>query len=152
MLVAHTGRGLALLGMDEASAPLEAALRTAYPQTELLRDDEALRAVVHSLARYLDGAGPLDKLPLDVRATPFQARVWAALQAIPYGETRSYGQLAAQLGLSHGAARAVGSACAANPVALVVPCHRAVGADGRLHGFRWGLDRKARLLALEQGR
>ncbi|WP_287906001.1 methylated-DNA--[protein]-cysteine S-methyltransferase [Chloroflexus sp.] len=81
--------------------------------------------------------------------TPFQQRVWRALQAIPRGSTRTYGQLARDLGLPITAARAVGRACATNPLAIVVPCHRALGADGKLHGFRWGIERKRALLALE---
>ncbi|HLY32779.1 MAG TPA: methylated-DNA--[protein]-cysteine S-methyltransferase, partial [Ktedonobacterales bacterium] len=87
-------------------------------------------------------------LPLDVRATAFQRRVWTALQAIPYGETRSYQQIAEAIG-QPGAVRAVGQACASNPAALVIPCHRAVRRDGGLGGYRWGLARKRALLARE---
>jgi O-6-methylguanine DNA methyltransferase len=99
--------------------------------------------------RHLAGREPHVDLPLDVRATAFQWRVWQALRAIPYGEQRSYGELAAAIG-QPGAARAVGRACASNPVSLIVPCHRAVGAGGKLTGYRWGVERKAALLAAER--
>jgi AraC family transcriptional regulator of adaptative response/methylated-DNA-[protein]-cysteine methyltransferase len=89
-------------------------------------------------------------VPLDVRASAFQARVWEALSAIPAGETRSYGEIAAAIG-APGAARAVGRACATNPVSVVVPCHRAVSGGG-LGGYRWGLERKQRLLEIERAR
>jgi len=89
------------------------------------------------------------KFPLDVRATAFQQRVWKALQAIPRGQTRSYAELARELGKPT-AARAVAAACGANPVAIAVPCHRVVGADGSLTGYRWGVERKRKLLAAEQ--
>jgi AraC family transcriptional regulator of adaptative response/methylated-DNA-[protein]-cysteine methyltransferase len=88
-------------------------------------------------------------LPLDIRATAFQAQVWAALRDIPPGETRTYGEIARALGRPKGA-RAVGRACASNPVAVVIPCHRAIGGDGNLHGYRWGLARKQALLEREK--
>src|SRR5699024_11166922 len=102
------------------------------------------------LRAYLEGRASCDGLPVDAPGTPFQRRVWAALRAIPYGETRTYGQIAEGMGLGRGAARAVGAACGANPVSLAIPCHRAVGSDGKLHGFRWSIERKRRLLALER--
>jgi AraC family transcriptional regulator of adaptative response/methylated-DNA-[protein]-cysteine methyltransferase len=94
---------------------------------------------------------PVAELPLDVRASAFQARVWEALRAIPPGATRSYGEIAAAIG-APGAARAVGHACATNPVSVVVPCHRAVRGDGGLGGYRWGLERKRKLLEIERAR
>ncbi len=151
VLAAATELGLARVGLGDDAAALEAALRADFPRAALRRDDAGLDWAAAGLLAYLEGRGRCDGLPLDARGTPFQHRVWAALRAIPYGETRTYGQLAEGLGLGRGAARAVGAACGANPVALVIPCHRAVGSDGRLHGFRWGLARKARLLALERG-
>ena len=89
--------------------------------------------------------------PMDVRATAFQQRVWKALQEIPRGETRSYSELALQLGVPT-ASRAVAAACGANPIAMAVPCHRVVGKDGALTGYRWGVERKRRLLEAEKGR
>jgi AraC family transcriptional regulator of adaptative response/methylated-DNA-[protein]-cysteine methyltransferase len=103
---------------------------------------------LESLMPYLAGQTPHLALPLDVRATAFQRRVWSELIAIPYGETRSYSEIAESLGLPRGQ-RAVGRACATNPVSLVIPCHRALRQDGALGGYRWGLDRKARLLETE---
>ena len=99
--------------------------------------------------RYLDGRQTALDLPLDVQATAFQWRVWRALQSIPYGETRTYSQIARMLG-NPKAQRAVGHACATNPVSLVIPCHRAVRTDGGLGGYRWGLERKERLIAQEK--
>ena len=99
--------------------------------------------------KYLDGdQTPLD-LPLDVEGTPFQQNVWAELRAIPYGSTTTYGEIARKLGYGATGARAVGRACATNHVSLVIPCHRALREGGDLGGYRWGLDRKARLLAQE---
>jgi O-6-methylguanine DNA methyltransferase len=149
-LAAATGRGLCMLGLGDDDAALEAELRADYPQAALLRDDAAIVSTAAALTDYLEGRGPCAELPLDAPGTPFQQRVWSALQAIPYGETRTYGQIAEALGMGRGAARAVGAACGANPVSLVIPCHRAVGSDGKLHGFRWSIERKRRLLELER--
>ena len=103
---------------------------------------------METLLAYLEGQTPDIALPLDVRATAFQRRVWQELKAIPYGETRSYGEIAAALG-QPGAQRAVGRACASNPVALVVPCHRALRQNGELGGYRWGPAMKTKLLERE---
>jgi AraC family transcriptional regulator of adaptative response/methylated-DNA-[protein]-cysteine methyltransferase len=105
--------------------------------------------VVGAVLRHLSGELPHLELPLDVRATAFQRRVWEHLRTIPYGETRTYQQIAAELGRP-GGTRAVGRACATNPVALAVPCHRVVRGDGGLGGYRWGAERKAALLAQER--
>jgi AraC family transcriptional regulator of adaptative response/methylated-DNA-[protein]-cysteine methyltransferase len=122
-----------------------------YPRAEIRRDPRLLRAAGAHLKRIFGGrpAGP--SLPLDVRATAFQARVWEELKAIPAGTTRTYSEIARRLGRP-GAARAVGRACASNPVSLLIPCHRAVGADGSLTGYRWGTDRKKALLDRERTR
>jgi AraC family transcriptional regulator of adaptative response/methylated-DNA-[protein]-cysteine methyltransferase len=149
-LIARTARGVCWLGLGDDGAQLEAELRRDRPGAALRRDDGALAAEAAAVRAYLAGDGPCAELPLDLQGTPFQRRVWAALRAIPYGETRTYGQIAAGLGLGPGAARAVGGAGAANPVSLLVPCHRAVGADGKLRGFRWQLERKRALLELER--
>jgi AraC family transcriptional regulator of adaptative response/methylated-DNA-[protein]-cysteine methyltransferase len=99
----------------------------------------------------LEGARPAPPLPLDVQATAFQRRVWSALLRVPPGDTRSYGQLAAELGRPS-AARAVARACASNPLALVIPCHRVLRSDGKLGGYRWGVGRKRQLLEAERAR
>jgi AraC family transcriptional regulator of adaptative response/methylated-DNA-[protein]-cysteine methyltransferase len=148
MLVAATDKGIAMVGFGDSGRALEASLRRQFPHARIERDDRRLKARVEAVLGLLDGRAPRD-LALDVRATAFQARVWRLLTAIPPGETRTYGAMARALGRP-GAARAVGRACASNPVAVVVPCHRAVGGDGSLTGYRWGLQRKKALLAREQ--
>lgn len=112
-------------------------------------DHPVLRAAADQLAEYFAGERRVFDLPFDMRGTDFQVAVWAALLAIPYGETRSYGALAQMLGRP-GASRAVGAANGRNPLSIVAPCHRVVGSTGRLTGFAGGLDVKARLLALER--
>jgi AraC family transcriptional regulator of adaptative response/methylated-DNA-[protein]-cysteine methyltransferase len=149
LLVAATARGVCAVRLGDDAAALEAELHREFASATLHRDDAELGATTAALLAYLHGQTPHVDLPLDVQATAFQQRVWQALQAIPYGETRTYGELAKALG-NPKASRAVGRACATNPVSLIVPCHRAVGSDGKLHGFRWGLERKAALLELEQ--
>ena len=151
VLAAATDKGLCMVALADDDAALEAELRRDFPQARVARDDRDLRPLMEGVLAYLDGGGPADALPLDVRATAFQWRVWQALAAIPAGESRTYGELAAALG-NPGAARAVGRACATNPVSLVIPCHRAVGSNGSLTGYRWGTDRKRALLARERGR
>jgi len=111
---------------------------------------QLLNEAARQLEEYFAGGRRTFELPLDLRGTDFQLRVWNALLEIPYGETRSYGQLASKLDLP-GAARAVGAANGANPIALIVPCHRVIGAGGRLCGYGGGLDRKRFLLDLESG-
>lgn len=148
LLVAATSRGICAVRLGDDPQALEQSLRLEFPAAALAADDSQLGAWVDEILAYLDGArSPLD-LPLDVQATAFQQRVWQALQAIPYGETRSYSQVAESLG-HPGAARAVARACASNQAALVIPCHRVVRSDGSLGGYRWGLERKRRLLANE---
>ncbi|NTW98201.1 MAG: methylated-DNA--[protein]-cysteine S-methyltransferase [Oscillochloris sp.] len=148
LLVAATDRGVCAVSLGDDDAHLERELRAEYPRAELARDDLTGEAVAEILA-YLSGQRPRLDLALDVPGTAFQRQVWQALQAIPYGETRTYLQIAEGLGNPR-AVRAVGRACATNPASLVVPCHRAVGSDGKLHGFRWGLQRKQALLDLER--
>ena len=120
-----------------------------FPAAEIRRDDDALGAPLAALLDHLAGKEPHLDLPLDVRATAFQWRVWQALRSIPYGEQKTYGEIAALLGRPK-AARAVGRACATNPVSLIVPCHRAVGSSGDLTGYRWGVARKKALIAKER--
>jgi AraC family transcriptional regulator of adaptative response/methylated-DNA-[protein]-cysteine methyltransferase len=149
LLVAATERGICAVSLGDADATLELALREEYPAAEIYRDDAGFAPWVQSILDYLSGAQPHLDLPLDVRATAFQWRVWEALRKIPYGSTRTYGEIACDLGQPT-ATRAVARACATNPVSLVVPCHRVVGADGSLRGYRWGVERKRALLEQEQ--
>ncbi len=151
LLVAATGRGICFVGLGEKDADLENELRQEFPAAEALeRDELAVEAALAAVVDYLEGAMPHVELPLDVQATAFQRRVWEELLAIPAGETKTYSEIAEALGLGR-AQRAVGSACARNPVSLLIPCHRAVREDGHLGGYRWGLSRKEQLLRKEAG-
>jgi AraC family transcriptional regulator of adaptative response/methylated-DNA-[protein]-cysteine methyltransferase len=149
LLVAATGKGICFLALGEDDAALEAELRAEFPSAETIeRDDPAIQDSLEVLMAYIEGQTPHLDLPLDVRATAFQRRVWNELIAIPYGETLTYREIAELIGRPN-AWRAVGRACATNPVSLVIPCHRALREDGHLGGYRWGLDRKAGLLSAE---
>ncbi len=121
-----------------------------FPAASILRDRGGLEVHVAHVLDTLKSGIPSSTLALDVRASAFQAQVWEALRAIPPGETRTYGEIARTLGVPRGA-RAVGRACATNPVSLVIPCHRAIREDGGLGGYRWGLERKQALLDRERG-
>lgn len=149
LLVAVTERGVCAVRMADSNAELETDLREEFPNAELKRDDSALRESVQKILNHLEKNEPRLDLPLDIKATAFQRQVWEHLRAIPYGETVSYGDVAKALG-KPGAVRAVGRACATNPVALVIPCHRVVREDKTLGGYRWGLDRKKKLLEHER--
>lgn len=148
VLVAATERGICTVTLGGTDVELEEALRREFPAAQIARDDLSLRAWTETLVRYVEGGQPLPDLPLDVMATAFQSRVWAALRAIPSGETRSYSQIAISIGRPT-AARAVAQACAANPAALVIPCHRVVRENGHMGGYRWGIERKQQLLKQE---
>lgn len=148
LLIAATARGVCAVRLGGEDAALVRGLAREFPQAELVRDDAGLRRWAGALLQYLHGRQPHVALPLDIRGTAFQWRVWRALQRIGYGQTRTYGQIARALGDPQ-AARAVARACAANPVALVIPCHRVVRGDGRPGGYRWGARRKRWLLARE---
>ena len=149
LLVAATGLGVCAVKLGDEPAPLAEELFMEFPAAKHLREEDRLQLWVGEILVYLEGRQPGLDLPLDVRATVFQRRVWQLLQAIPYGETRTYQEIARDLGLENGS-RAVGRACATNPVSLVVPCHRARRKDGGLAGYRWGLHRKKALLAMEE--
>ena len=160
MVAGATARGLCWLSLASTRAEAEDSLRVEFPQAELRRDSSLARwieAAVGAVAGKKGAAtSAATQLPdagqaLDLRGTAFQLRVWQALRQIPRGETRSYSQLARELGDPQ-ATRAVARACAANRVALLVPCHRVVGADGALTGYRWGIERKQKLLASEGAR
>ena len=149
MLVAMTGQGIVAVSFGDTEAALVTSLHHDYSKAVLCRDTKGLAKHVHGLLKCLNGSADVDCLPLDVKATTFQRKVWQALQQIPRGQTRSYHELARAIGQPT-AARAVARACAGNPVAIAIPCHRVVRNDGRLAGYRWGLERKQRLLALER--
>ena len=149
MLVAATTRGLCAVRFGEDARFLERELRQEFHAAEVQRDDAALREFVASIHDALAGQETVLDLPLDIRATAFQQKVWSALRQIPAGETRSYSQVARSIG-DRSAARAVARACATNPVAVVIPCHRVVRQGGDLAGYRWGVERKRKLLRQEQ--
>ena len=151
MLVAATEKGVSAVYVADDGERLERELRDEYPAARVRRDDGALAARVRPILAHLAGSrGGID-LPLDVEATAFQWRVWQELGCIPAGETRTYGDVARSIGRPT-SARAVARACATNPVAIVVPCHRVVGTGGRLTGYRWGVERKKKLLEIEAER
>ncbi|HEV2581917.1 MAG TPA: bifunctional DNA-binding transcriptional regulator/O6-methylguanine-DNA methyltransferase Ada [Ktedonobacteraceae bacterium] len=153
LLVAATDKGICSVCIGDDDTKLEAALLHEYPRAEMRRDDgtrygDDFHAWVEMLVQHLGGDQPHLDLPVDVQATAFQWRVWQELRAIPYGATRSYSQVAQAIGQPT-AARAVARACATNPIAIVVPCHRVVRENGQMGGYRWGIERKERLLAQE---
>ncbi len=147
-LVAESTRGVAALLFGNTEKAMLAELRDEFPAARIDRDDAAGSAAFAALEAMLAGREPPKGLRLDLRGTPFQIRVWTALQAIPVGETRTYQQIAQSLGAPK-AARAVGSACGNNIIGVLVPCHRALRSDGGLGGYRWGLERKEKLLTGE---
>ncbi|MBU1394757.1 MAG: bifunctional DNA-binding transcriptional regulator/O6-methylguanine-DNA methyltransferase Ada [Gammaproteobacteria bacterium] len=148
VIVAATRKGICAIEFDESAQALEARIRERFPQAQFEPVDAEFQQWIAQVLRYI--AQPLSvlDLPLDVQGTVFQRRVWQALQAIPAGQTASYAEIAERIGQPK-AFRAVAHACAGNPVAVAIPCHRAVRADGRLAGYRWGIARKAELLRRE---
>ena len=149
LLVAVTQRGVCAVRMADTDAEVEKDLRAEFPAATIRRDDSALREPVKKILNHLTNKEPQLDLPLDIRSTAFQRQVWEQLRSIPYGQTVSYGEVAKALG-KPGAVRAVGRACATNPVALVIPCHRVVREDQTLGGYRWGLERKQKLIEHER--
>jgi AraC family transcriptional regulator of adaptative response/methylated-DNA-[protein]-cysteine methyltransferase len=150
ILVAATERGVCAVTFGDDPRALEEGLRSEFPAADLQRDDAGLSDWAAAIAAFAAGERRALDLPLDVRATAFQLRVWRALREIPFGATASYGEVAAAIGQPR-AARAVARACAGNRVAMAIPCHRVVPATGEVGGYRWGADRKRRLLAQERG-
>lgn len=148
-VVACTVRGVCFLRLGRDEVPTLEGLTSEFPNATIARDDEGLADVAVVLAGAVRGELDATSLPLDVEGTAFQIRVWEALRQIPRGETRTYSQVAAEIG-SPQSVRAVASACSANRVALAVPCHRVVRADGSLGGYRWGVDVKEALLTVEE--
>lgn len=148
LLVAMTEEGICCVHIADNDAELEQHLFNEYPAAEIERDHPLMTEWVEQFLAFLHGWQPHFDLPLDVRATAFQLRVWQTLQAIPYGETRSYREIAEAIGQPT-AVRAVARACATNPVPLVVPCHRVIRSNGDLGGYALGVDRKRALLDQE---
>lgn len=149
LLVAATGKGICSVSFGDTEVELEQELRKEFWAATFERDDKGLNQSVRTILKSLEGEKAILSLPLDLRASAFQMRVWAELRKIPYGQTRSYSEIARSLGNSN-AVRAVARACATNPVALVNPCHRVIAANGGLSGYRWGLERKEQLLKREK--
>ena len=149
VLAAVTDKGLCSIKLGDDRAHLRRLLVEEFPHAELSED--SLLAFRKQILAFIAGEASLARVPLDIRGTVFQRRVWEMLRRIPRGETRTYRDIARAVGAPR-AVRAVGSACGANPVALAVPCHRAVRSDGGLGGYAWGLQRKRKLLALEKKR
>jgi AraC family transcriptional regulator, regulatory protein of adaptative response / methylated-DNA-[protein]-cysteine methyltransferase len=147
-IIATTDQGVCSVAFGDDESALESNLRAQFAQALIVRDGAGLQNHVEALKSYLEGHRMSFDLPMDIRATAFQERVWRLLAAIPYGETRTYSQIAEQLGQPT-AARAVATACASNAIAVLIPCHRVVGKNGSLSGYRWGIDRKRKLLETE---
>ena len=148
VLVATTTKGICEVWLGDDAGALSRRLRAAYPQATIATRDPVMSDLVSKVISLVEEPKSKIALPLDLRGTAFEMRVWNALRRIPVGKTRTYGQIAAAIRHPK-ASRAVGRACALNHVAVVVPCHRAVGADKKLHGYRWGIARKRELLERE---
>ena len=149
MLAAVTSKGICSVSFGDSDKELITELKREFFAAELAEDTAELSKTVAAVIESFDGGAAILELPVDVRATAFQIRVWSELRKIPFGETRSYGEIAESIG-DKKSVRAVARACATNPVALVTPCHRVIASDGKLSGYRWGIERKAKLLATEK--
>jgi AraC family transcriptional regulator, regulatory protein of adaptative response / methylated-DNA-[protein]-cysteine methyltransferase len=149
VLIAATDKGLCSVKLGDDPARLRRLLAEEFSEAEIVQGE--MDELKQKILSFIRGEANLARLPVDIRGTVFQRRVWDELRRIPRGETRTYREIARAIGAPD-AVRAVGSACGANPVALVVPCHRAVRTDGGLGGYAWGLSRKKRLLALEKAK
>jgi AraC family transcriptional regulator, regulatory protein of adaptative response / methylated-DNA-[protein]-cysteine methyltransferase len=149
MLIAATDRGICAIQFARTDGELIEGLKREFPFATRKVDDSGLRSWADALIEQMRGGDMDSSLPLDIRATAFQRGVWTYLQSIPFGSTQSYSEVAKGIGRPT-AARAVARACATNPVAVAIPCHRVVREDGAMGGYRWGIGRKKALLALEQ--
>lgn len=149
MLMAATAKGICWLAFGDEPGALVEDLRAAFPKARLHNDEARLRGWFDRVRDFILLPREALDLPLDIQGTAFQAGVWKMLRKIPLGDTLAYGEVASRLG-QPAAARAVAAACASNRIALLIPCHRVVGADGRLSGYRWGVERKRTLLAREE--
>jgi AraC family transcriptional regulator, regulatory protein of adaptative response / methylated-DNA-[protein]-cysteine methyltransferase len=148
VLVARSARGVCAILLGSEVSELTADLAERFPGNPILRDDGKLDSDIEKIIRFMESPASGLDLDLDIHGTPFQRRVWDALCGVPSGRTVTYAALARRIG-EPGAARAVANACAANAIALAIPCHRVVRSDGTLSGYRWGVERKRALLALE---
>ncbi|HET7440154.1 MAG TPA: bifunctional DNA-binding transcriptional regulator/O6-methylguanine-DNA methyltransferase Ada [Terriglobales bacterium] len=149
MLVAATDKGVCSIQFANSDDELQEGLKHEFPFASRKRDDAAMQPWTEALLRQMVGEKPNSTLPLDIQATAFQRRVWSYLQSIPFGETQSYSKVAKGIGQPN-ATRAVARACATNPVAVAIPCHRVVRENGDMGGYRWGVQRKQTLLDLER--
>jgi len=149
MLIASTERGICSIQFARTDGELIEGLKREFPFAGRKSDDGGLKSWASALLKHMRGKDLDSSLPLDIRATAFQRRVWTYLQKIPFGATRSYSQVAKAIGRPT-AVRAVARACATNPVAVAIPCHRVVREDGGMGGYRWGIERKKKLLEMEQ--
>ncbi len=149
LLVAATERGICSVMLGDSESELLGELQQEFPRARIERDEQHLQVQVEALLACLAGQQPHLSMPLDVQGTAFQLRVWQELRRIPSGEKIAYSELAERIGRPR-AVRAVARACASNPVAILTPCHRIVRLNGDLGGYRWGLERKRRLLEAEQ--
>jgi AraC family transcriptional regulator, regulatory protein of adaptative response / methylated-DNA-[protein]-cysteine methyltransferase len=149
VLVAASERGVSAVRLGDSDAALVDALRAEFPAAEVTHDDAGVGAWLKAVLERIEGGPPHADLPLDIRGTAFQQRVWDALRDIPFGEVRSYGEIARAIGRPT-ASRAVARACATNPVAVIIPCHRVVPGTGGTGGYRWGAERKRELLEREK--
>ena len=151
LLVAATDKGVCSVMLGDSDAVLKSDLLNEFPAAEILHDEKPLRSSLNAIVEHLKSKSPHIDLPLDIQATAFQRQVWEQLRAIPYGQTHSYSEVAKAIGQEK-AVRAVARACATNPAALVIPCHRVIREDKSLGGYRWGLERKKKLLETERAR
>jgi len=148
ILVARTIKGLCNVAFADDDRELEENLKKEFPNAEVVKDANVLKEFVDEILMHLSGKKKRLDLPLDIQATAFQMQVWELLRKIPYGETVTYSQIAEKLG-DRNKVRAVARACASNRIAVVIPCHRVIASDGRLSGYRWGVERKSKLLKSE---
>lgn len=148
LMVAATEKGICAVSFGETEKDLRKELEQEFFAAEIENDDAKLKDAVAAIVKGMKGERAILSLPIDIRGTAFQMRVWSELRKIPYGETRSYSEIAEEIG-NPKAVRAVARACATNPIALVNPCHRVIASDGKLSGYKWGIERKAELLKKE---
>ena len=148
ILVAWSEQGISAIDLGDSPEELAVEFQRRFPDAALIEGELEVGSMVSKVARFVENPASGLDLPLEIRGTTFEQRVWAALREIPAGQTASYGEVARRIG-APAAARAVARACAANTLAVAIPCHRVVGHDGGLTGYRWGIERKRALLARE---
>jgi AraC family transcriptional regulator, regulatory protein of adaptative response / methylated-DNA-[protein]-cysteine methyltransferase len=152
VLVAASDAGVCAMFIDDDRDSLQQDLARRFPTHTLIADEVALAALVRQVVAAVESPAIPADIALDMRGTEFQQRVWRALREIPAGTTVTYTDLASRVGMTTNGARAVGNACASNPIAVLVPCHRVITSDGKLAAYRWGVARKRSLLAMEAAR